>query len=247
MRLKNKVAIVTGSGQGLGEAMAKALAAEGAKVAVVDIVLDNALAVVDQIRSKGGEAIGLKLDVANREAVQNVVKTVVETFGKIDILINNAGIIRPAMLHKMTEEQWDAVINVHLKGSFNCLQAVAPYMIEQKYGKIVNIISAAGFRGTFGQINYGSAKAGLIGLTKSAAKELGRHNITVNALGPGAATQMTETIRKDERFSEQYLDKLIIRRWAEPSEIAPAAVFLASDDSSYMTGEVMNVDGGYSI
>ncbi|MFA7468813.1 MAG: 3-oxoacyl-ACP reductase FabG [Desulfotomaculaceae bacterium] len=247
MRLKNKVAIVTGSGQGLGEAMAKALAAEGASVAVVDIVLDNALAVVDQIRSQGGDAIGLKLDVANREEVQNVAKTILEKYGRIDILINNAGIIRPAMLTKMTEEQWDVVINVHLKGSFNCLQAVAPFMIEQKYGKIVNIISAAGFRGSVGQINYSSAKAGIIGLTKSAAKELGRYNITVNALGPGAATKMTENIRKDQRFSEQYLDKLLLRRWAEPSEIAPAAVFLASDDSSYMTGEIINVDGGYSI
>ncbi len=247
MRLKGKVAIVTGSGQGLGEAMAKAFAAEGASVAVADIVLDNALTVVDQIKSKTGEAIALRLDVADREEVRNAIKTVINKYGKVDILVNNAGVIRPAMLVKMTEEQWDTVINVHLKGSFNCLQAVAPSMIEQQYGKIINILSAAGFRGSVGQINYSSAKAGIIGLTKSAAKELGRYNITVNALGPGAATKMTENIRKDERFSEQYLDKLVIRRWAEPSEIAPAAVFLASDDSSYMTGQILNVDGGYSI
>ncbi len=247
MRLKNRVAIVTGSGQGLGEAMAKAFANEGATVVVVDIILENALAVAEQIQAQNGTAIGLKLDVSKRDEVRDVVKTVVDKYGKVDILVNNAGITRPAMLVKMTEEQWDDVIKVHLKGSFNCLQAVAPSMISQQYGRIINVLSAAGFRGSIGQINYSSAKAGIIGLTKSAAKELGRYNITANALGPGAATKMTETIRNDQKFSEQYLDKLVLRRWAEPTEIAPAAVFLASDDSSYMTGQILNVDGGYSI
>lgn len=247
MRLQGRVTVVTGAGQGIGEAIARAYAAEGATVIVTDIVRDNAEAVAEQIRAQGGRAVGLVMDVTKRDDVQGVVDQVLKDYGQVDVLVNNAGIIRPAMLTKMTEEQWDSVINVNLKGSFNCLQAVAPSMIERQYGRIINVTSAVGFRGTIGQINYSAAKAGIIGLTKSAAKELGRYGITANALAPGAATKMTQNIRENPKFSEQYLEKLVLRRWAEPSEIAPVAVFLASEDSSYMTGQILNVDGGYSI
>jgi 3-oxoacyl-[acyl-carrier protein] reductase len=168
-------------------------------------------------------------------------------FGRVDILINNAGITRPAMLHKMTEAQWDEVMAVHLKGSFNCLQAVVPGMMERRYGRIVNVTSTAGILGTIGQINYSAAKAGIIGLTMSAAKELAKYGIVVNAIAPGAATPMTETIRTDARFKEKYLERIPIGRWAEPEEIAPVFVFLASDAASYVTGQVLAADGGLTI
>jgi 3-oxoacyl-[acyl-carrier protein] reductase len=176
-----------------------------------------------------------------------MVATVEERFGRVDILVNNAGIIRPAMLHKMTEEQWDAVLGVHLKGSFNCLQAVAPGMMERGYGRIINLTSTAGVQGTIGQINYSAAKAGILGLTMSAAKELAKYGITVNAVAPGAATPMTETIRTDERFKEKYLDRIPMGRWAEPDEIAPVFLFFASDAASYVTGQMLAADGGLTI
>ncbi len=168
-------------------------------------------------------------------------------FGRVDILVNNAGIIRPAMLHKMTAAQWDEVLAVHLTGSFNCLQAVAPGMIERHYGRIINVTSAAGVLGTIGQINYSAAKAGILGLTMSAARELAKYGITANAIAPGAATPMTETIRTDERFKEKYLDRIPLGRWAEPDEIAPVFVFFASDASAYVTGQVLAADGGMTM
>jgi 3-oxoacyl-[acyl-carrier protein] reductase len=151
------------------------------------------------------------------------------------------------MLHKMTAAQWDAVLGVHLPGSFNGLQAVAPAMIGQRYGRVINVTSTAGMLGTIGQINYSAAKSGILGLTKSAARELAQHGITVNAIAPGAATPMTETIRTDERFREKYLARIPLGRWAEPTEIAPVFVFFASDASSYVTGQVLAADGGMTI
>ena len=186
-------------------------------------------------------------DVANRADVDTMVAAMHERFGRVDILVNNAGIIRAAMLHKMTAAQWDEVLAVHLTGSFNCLQAVVAGMMERRYGRIVNVTSAAGVLGTIGQINYSAAKAGILGLTMSAAKELAKYGITVNAIAPGAATPMTETIRTDERFRDKYLDRIPMGRWAEPDEIAPAFVFLASDASAYVTGQVLAADGGMTI
>jgi len=247
LQLKNKVAIVTGAAQGIGAAVARAFAGEGARVAVVDLAVERAESVAGELRAAGGDAVGIGCNVATREDVDAMVAAVDARFGRVDILVNNAGIIRPAMLHKMSAAQWDEVLAVHLTGSFNCLQAVAPGMMERRYGRIVNVTSAAGVLGTIGQINYSAAKAGILGLTMSAAKELAKHGITVNAIAPGAATPMTETIRTDERFREKYLDRIPLGRWAEPAEIAPVFVFFASDASAYVTGQVLAADGGMTI
>ena len=247
MQLKDKVALVTGAAQGIGAAVAHTFAREGAQVAVVDLAVDRAEAVAAELRRIGPDAMGIGCNVAKRSEVDAMVAAVNARFGRIDILVNNAGIIRPAMLHKMTATQWDEVLAVHLTGSFNCLQAVVPGMMERRYGRIVNVTSAAGVLGTIGQINYSAAKAGILGLTMSAAKELAKYGITVNAIAPGAATPMTETIRTDERFKDKYLDRIPMGRWAEPDEIAPVFVFFASDASAYVTGQVLAADGGMTI
>lgn len=244
MKLKDRVAIVTGAGRGLGKGIAEAFAREGAKVVIAEYDLDVASETASEIEKSGGVALAVKTDVASRTSVKEAVEKTVSQFGGVDILVNNAGIIMPAMLHKMTDEQFDKVLAVHLKGTFICIQSVIPYMIEKKYGRIVNVTSAAGILGTIGQINYSSAKGGIISMTKSAAKELARYNITVNCIAPSAATKMTETIRTDEKFKDKYISRIPLGRWAEPGEVAPAFVFFTSDDASYITGQVLNVDGG---
>jgi 3-oxoacyl-[acyl-carrier protein] reductase len=247
MQLDDKVAIVTGAAQGIGAAVARAFSREGARVAVVDLAQERCEAVAAELRAADGDAIALACDVAQRSDVDRMVAAVAARYGRVDVLVNNAGIIRPAMLHKMSAAQWDEVLAVHLSGSFHCLQAVVPGMMERRYGRIVNVTSAAGLVGTIGQINYGAAKAGIVGLTQSAAKELAKHGITVNAIAPGAATPMTQTIRTDERFKDRYLERIPMGRWAEPDEIAPAFVFFASDAASYVTGQVLAADGGMTI
>ncbi|MCX7240634.1 MAG: 3-oxoacyl-ACP reductase FabG [Burkholderiales bacterium] len=247
MQLKDRVAIVTGAGQGIGAAVATAYAREGAKVAVVDMNLETAAAVAAQINAAGGQAIALACNVAVRADVTAMAEQVTQTWGRVDILVNNAGITRTAMLHKMTEQQWQDVLGVHLTGSFNCLQAVVGGMIERRYGRIIYVTSAAGVLGTIGQINYSAAKAGILGMTKSTAKELARYNITANAIAPGASTPMTETIRTDEKFKDKYLERIPLARWAEPEEIAPVFVFFASDASAYVTGQILAADGGMTI
>jgi 3-oxoacyl-[acyl-carrier protein] reductase len=245
--LAGKVAIVTGAGQGIGAAVAHAYAAQGAHVAVVDWNAEGGERIAGEIRAAGGKAVAHKCDVSDRAGVDAMVAAVVSDLGPIDVLVNNAGITHTAMLHKMTPHQWDQVLAVHLTGSFNCLQAVVGSMIERKRGWIINTVSTAGILGTIGQINYGSAKAGLIGFTKSAARELARYNILVNAVAPGAATPMTETIRTDERFKDRMIERIPLGRWAEPQELAPVFVFLASAGASYVTGQIVGADGGLSI
>jgi 3-oxoacyl-[acyl-carrier protein] reductase len=247
MQLKDRVAFVTGAGQGIGAAIARAYAKEGAKVAVVDMNLEAAKKMAAEIVAAGGAAMGIACDVSVRAQVDAAVAEATQAWGRVDILVNNAGITRTAMLNKMKGEQWDSVIAVHLTGAFNCVQAVAPGMIERKYGRIIYVTSAAGVLGTIGQINYSAAKAGILGMTKSTAKELARYNITANAIAPGAATPMTEVIRTDERFKDKYLDRIPLGRWAEPDEVAPVFVFFASDASSYVTGQILAADGGMTI
>ncbi len=247
MRLKEKKAIVTGAGRGIGRAVALAFAREGADV-LVNYQSNDAAAkeVVEKIQALGRKAFAVKTDVSRSEEVKAMVDRAIQEFGRLDILVNNAGLSKPAMLLDMTEESWDRVVGIHLKGTFNCTQAAARHMKEQGSGRIINVISTAGLFGTVGQINYASAKAGIIGFTKSAARELGRFGINVNAICPGVTiTDMTQKIRTDEKFQEIFLNRIQLRRFAEPEEIAPAFVFLASDEASYITGQILGVDGGY--
>ncbi|MBI4317374.1 MAG: SDR family NAD(P)-dependent oxidoreductase, partial [Chloroflexi bacterium] len=221
MRLRDRVAVITGANQGIGRAVSLAFAKEGAKVALAARRESQLAEVVDEITQAGGRAIAVRTDVSNIVDVEGLIAKAIETFGKVDILVNSAGITRPALLHRMTQEQWDEVIAVHLKGTFNCMQVAARHMIECKYGKIINVTSSAGLVGTIGQVNYSAAKAGIVGLTKSGARELAGYGISVNAVSPMAATPMTEKIRTDPKLVDKYLDRIPMHRWAEPEEIAP--------------------------
>ncbi|ANS80073.1 3-oxoacyl-[acyl-carrier protein] reductase [Serinicoccus hydrothermalis] len=243
-KLQDRVAVVTGAGQGIGEGVARLYAAEGAQVAVVDINQEAAQAVADSIVADGGQAVAVVCDVGNRASVDEAAATVVEQLGVIDILVSNAGVTRPAMLWKMTDDEWNMVLDTHLGGSFYWLQAVAGGMREQKYGRIIFTTSAAGIIGTIGQINYSVAKAGLLGMTRSAARELADSKITVNAIAPAASTPMTEVIRTDERFKDTYLQSIPLKRWAEPDEVAASYLFLATEEAGYLTGQCLSVDGG---
>ncbi len=243
MRLKDRVAIITGAGQGLGRAGALRFAEEGAKVAVVDVNEQTAQQVVDEITANGGTAMALAVNVASFELAQAMAQKVLDAWGQIDILVNNAGILRDAQLVKMTEENFDAVIGVNLKGVFNCTKAVAPHMIERGYGRIVNTSSVVGLYGNFGQTNYVAAKAGVIGMTKVWARELGRKGITVNAVAPGFInTEMVKSIPED--VAQAMMAKVPLKRMGEPVEIANAYLWLASDEASYVNGAVISVDGG---
>ena len=249
MRLKDKIAVVTGASRGVGRAIAVAYAREGANV-VVNYASNEAAAdqVVGEIEALGRKAVKIKGDVAKKEEVRAVIQAAKDHFGRLDILVNNAGFSKPAMLLKMTEEQWDQVVDLHLKGAFLCSQAAAQIMKEQKSGKMINVTSVAGLVGTVGQINYSAAKGGLLSFTKSAARELARYNICVNVISLGiVATDMTEKIRSDEKLKEIYLRRILLERFAEPDDITPAFVFLASDEANYITGQLLCVDGGYGM
>jgi len=247
MKLEGKKAVVTGGSRGIGKAIALMYAKEGADV-LVNYHSNDAAAkeTVAQIEKLGRKAVAVAADVANYDSAQNMIEECVKQLGGVDIVVNNAGVSKPSMLLKMKEEDWDAIIDIHLKAAFNTTQAAGRHMKEQKYGKIINVISTAGIFGTIGQINYASAKAGIIGFTKSASRELGRYNINVNVICPGITkTEMTGKLQTDEKLKKIYEGRIQLGRFAEPEEIAPAFVFLASDDASYITGQVLGVDGGY--
>jgi len=247
MNLENKTAIVTGGNIGIGAAIAEKLGAYGVSVALVARAhREEAETVADKIRESGGKAIIIQADISDFMAAGKTVKTVMDSFGRIDILVNNAGINWDGVIWKMTEEQWDKVLDINLKGYFNYIRAVAPLMREQSSGKIVNITSINGLRGKFGQSNYSAAKAGIIGLTKSVARELGKYGINVNAVAPGLIeTDMMKNAEESVRTAA--LEDIVLKRIGQPEDVANLVVFLCSDLARHITGEVIKVDGGQYI
>jgi 3-oxoacyl-[acyl-carrier protein] reductase len=244
MRLEGKVALVTGASRGIGREIALELAREGASVAVNYAGSEaKALEVVDEIKAMGREAFAIQADVSNSESVTDMAKETIERFGKIDILVNNAGITKDNLLMRMKESEWDDVININLKGVFLCTKAVTRQMMKQRSGRIINISSIVGVSGNPGQANYVAAKSGVIGLTKTTAKELSSRGITVNAVAPGfITTDMTDKLNEDVKT--EMLKQIPLARLGEPKDIARTVIFLASEDSAYMTGQTLHVDGG---
>ncbi len=245
--LKGKVALVTGASRGIGKAISLQLAKQGARVAV-NFAGNEAKAneVVEEIKALGGEAIAIKADVANVAEVDAMVKETIKTFGSLEILVNNAGITRDGLIMRMKEEDWDAVINTNLKGVFNCSKAVTRQMMKQRFGRIVNISSVVGVLGNAGQANYVAAKAGVIGLTKTLARELANRNITVNAVAPGfIETDMTDELSGD--IKQELLKQIPLAKLGQAEDIASVVRFLISDDANYMTGQTLHVDGGMAM
>lgn len=244
MHLKDKVAIVTGASRGIGRAIAVSLAQSGVKVVCNYIgSLEQAQETLDAVKAVGGEGILIMGDVSNSDDVAEMVKTVQESFGQIDILVNNAGITKDNLLMRIKEEDWDDVLNINLKGTFLMTKAVSRIMMKQKAGRIINITSVVGMTGNIGQANYSASKAGVIGFTKTCAKEFASRGITVNAIAPGFInTDMTANL--PDAIKEEMVRNIPLGRMAEPKEVANAVVFLASDLASYITGQVLAVDGG---
>ncbi len=245
MRLTNKVALITGAGRGIGKATALKFAREGARLVVCD--LDDAVAeTVAEIRLQGGQAIGFKVDVTKPETIDAMVNGALTTYGHIDVLVNNAGIVADAQLKKMTDDQFDKVIDVNLKGTYNCTKAVIDAMIERKSGVVLNASSIVGIYGNFGQTNYAASKFGVIGMAKTWARELGKHGIRVNAVCPGF---IETTILKSmpEKVIRTLEERVPLGRLGKPEEIANAFAFLASDEASYINGAVIEVSGGMTL
>ncbi len=243
--LKGQTAVITGGARGIGKITALTLAGAGANCALLD-VMDEVKATAAEVAALGVRAEGYVADVTNSEQITELMKTINETFGAIDILVNNAGITRDNLLLRMTDEEWDKVIAINLRGAFVCTRAAARYMLKQQRGRMINIASVVGVIGNPGQCNYSASKAGMIGLTKSAARELASRSITVNAIAPGyVKTAMTDKL--PEKAKEAIMGMIPLRRLSEPQDIANAVLFLASEESSYITGHVLHVDGGMGM
>ena len=244
MSLEGKIAVVTGGGRGIGQAVSLRLAALGAKV-IVNYVnrAEPALETVASIEAAGGKGRALQFDVADGQAVDEALAAVAKEEGRIDILVNNAGITRDGLLMKMKEEAWDVVMDTNLKGAFNCIKSVSRVMMKQRWGRIVNISSVIGFAGNAGQVNYASAKAGMIGLTKSVARELASRGITVNAVAPGyIETDMTAGL--SEEVTSKIMTEIPLARLGSPKDVAAAVAYLVSEEASYVTGQSLHVNGG---
>jgi 3-oxoacyl-[acyl-carrier protein] reductase len=243
MVLKDKVSIITGGASGIGKEIAKKLAGAGSNIVICDLDEKALQSTKEQIKSLGVEALTLKIDVCNFRQVEELIAKILDKFKKIDILINNAGITKDGLLLRMTEEDWDKVLEVNLKGAFNCSKQVVRPMLKQRQGVIVNISSIIGIMGNAGQANYSASKAGLIGLTKSLAKELGLKGIRVNAVAPGyIQTKMTEKLPDD--IKKKMLEMIPLNSFGKPEDVADLVLFLSSDRAKYITGQVIQIDGG---
>jgi len=243
MRLQDKVALITGGARGIGKAIALLFAREGADIAVGDVNIEEAQKTAQEIEALGRKALALSLDVTDYVRVTEALNKILDKFRKVDILVNNAGITKDGLLLRMGELDWDAVINVNLKGTFNCTRAVSRLMIKQRYGRIVNIASIIGIIGNAGQANYSASKAGVIALTKTAAKELASRNINVNAVAPGfIQTEMTARLPED--LKQKMQEAIPLGKLGTPADVACVCLFLASEESSYITGQTIVVDGG---
>jgi len=245
-RIEDKVCIVSGSGRGIGRTIALKFAKEGGRVVIWDVDINSAEKTSADCKNFGVDSMCQKVNVTDREEIQKSVAEIKEKFGQIDILVNNAGITRDALLNQMEEKMWDAVIDVNLKGTFNCTQFVVPVMEEKSRGSIVNIASVVGIYGNMGQTNYAASKAGIIGMTKSWAKEFARNGIRVNAVAPGfIKTPMTEKV--PEKVISYMVKRTSLRRMGEVEEVANAVLFLSSDEASFITGHILQVDGGLTL
>lgn len=243
MNLNGKVALVTGAGQGIGKVIAIKLAKSGASVVLNDLNRESLTAVANEIESSGGKALPMEANVVNMEDVQDMVDKIVQELNGIHILVNNAGITRDALLLRMSVDDWDSVLDVNLKGVFNCTKSVLKYMSKQKEGNIINIASIVGVMGNAGQANYAASKAGVIGFTKTVAKEYAKRGIKANAIAPGfIATAMTNEL--SDKVKEEMMKQIPMGKLGTPEDVADAVLFLASDASSYITGQVININGG---
>jgi len=243
MLLKDKVALITGAAQGIGWAIALLFAKEGADIAIADINIEKAEEAAKEVSKLGRKVLALQVDVTDYSQVEEAVNKILDKFKKVDILVNNAGITRDNLILRMSQEDWDKVLAVNLKGTFNCTKAVSRVMLKQHRGKIINIASIIGIIGNLGQANYSASKAGIIALTKTLAKELASRNINVNAVAPGfIQTQMTESL--PEEVKQKMQEAIPLKRFGKPEDVAGVCLFLASDDADYITGQTIVVDGG---
>ena len=243
MRLKDKVALITGGARGIGQAIAMTFAREGADIVVADVNLQIAQKTASDIENLGRKALALEMDVTNYDLVEAGINKILDKMGKVDILVNNAGITKDNLLLRMSQADWDAVINVNLKGTFNCIKAVSRTMVKQRSGRIISIASIIGLMGNPGQANYAASKAGIIALTKTVAKELASRNINANAVAPGfIQTEMTAKL--SEEIKKKMLEAIPLAKLGTPQDVANLCLFLASDESSYITGQTITIDGG---